>query len=687
MERRTLATSTVAGRPLPLPAWATTTCEGFGSAATRLRSLTGLLLSLFARSADAVIDSTGDAFLRDQRNSLDRMASQGTLLEHFHRYRAGDTNQSRALDMHTDAGLLQVLLVRWRAQGANPGELSRKQEPYTSGLEVQLPNGQLINAEVEMMPSDSNGGALLFLVGQGAENWLSHLGLRAAPHAVSVGNDWARQERLVYGVMLLPPPEWKLTAPGDGIPDQATFADFWSRAQRALQGDGREDSEIALDGCMSSTLLERRLVDLSSSCQAGSIYCWMQCQAVPKDIGCSFEEAVCMSNTRKQLCPAGPPHDPSCVPTCPPTDDLVLEVTAGENGSSGIYKAEGEHGGKRLYSKMQVDGSPFAGKVQWDSDYKMWVLFGEGYKDSMVLYFSEMDTQAPPKQDWQIYLGAPPTPRLSFTQDGNKSEPDTGPSEDAGFCNGILTDMHMSGFEVARQSVPCIIFFFQGLELTSAWKFVLAMLATILLGILVEFMVAARRWSAPGPSKRGTLFKWKLSRRGTKAWSLLLYAVTRALGYLVMLVTMTYSVELFLSVIVGLTAGHAIFNLETPADSDATPCCAASSGPVEGVRQGEKADSAWPSKGSVAKINIEGMTCNSCINTVRHAIEALDEVEKVLQISLNGLAVLQLRSSAGNAVSPEDDLASVCSAIEAVGFSACQSTLITEARHPNTPSS
>merc|ERR1712173_268972 len=52
-----------------------------------------------------------------------------------------------------------------------------------------------------------------------------------------------------------------------------------------------------------------------------------------------------------------------------------------------------------------------------------------------------------------------------------------------------------------------------------------------------------------------------------------LYTLTRAPGYLVMLIAMTYSVELFLAVLVGLTVGHWLFNLDVAAGEDLTACC------------------------------------------------------------------------------------------------------------------
>jgi hypothetical protein len=55
---------------------------------------------------------------------------------------------------------------------------------------------------------------------------------------------------------------------------------------------------------------------------------------------------------------------------------------------------------------------------------------------------------------------------------------------------------------------------------------------------------------------------------------LICFGLNLFLGYLAMLVAMTYSVELFLCVLVGIVAGHAVFNLGTPVGETIDPCCA-----------------------------------------------------------------------------------------------------------------
>merc|ERR1712029_472405 len=53
-----------------------------------------------------------------------------------------------------------------------------------------------------------------------------------------------------------------------------------------------------------------------------------------------------------------------------------------------------------------------------------------------------------------------------------------------------------------------------------------------------------------------------------------LFGVNIASGYFAMLVAMTYSVELFICMIVGLVIGHGIFNTGAVVGESVDPCCA-----------------------------------------------------------------------------------------------------------------
>jgi len=134
------------------------------------------------------------------------------------------------------------------------------------------------------------------------------------------------------------------------------------------------------------------------------------------------------------------------------------------------------------------------------------------------------------------------------------------------FCRGGGVDMHMGGFTSALASLDgsaeCLCLFFASWKLDTRLKFVMGCVSVFLLGALIEYCTSLRR----------ELFKQKLSRR-REVFALCLHCVQLALAYLVMLAAMTYSVELFIMVLAGLTVGHGLFNLRAPPPLSTDPCC------------------------------------------------------------------------------------------------------------------
>jgi hypothetical protein len=133
--------------------------------------------------------------------------------------------------------------------------------------------------------------------------------------------------------------------------------------------------------------------------------------------------------------------------------------------------------------------------------------------------------------------------------------------------------MFMDGFSSGTDSnQPCVAFFFETWSLKSPGLVFAACLFTVFLGMSIELCAKLRR-KVRGEGRR---------RRGdwtTTLLTLTLYAFQVTAGYLLMLVSMTYHVPLFLSVILGLTLGHAVFSVYS-ADgggkitAGTTACCA-----------------------------------------------------------------------------------------------------------------
>lgn len=128
-----------------------------------------------------------------------------------------------------------------------------------------------------------------------------------------------------------------------------------------------------------------------------------------------------------------------------------------------------------------------------------------------------------------------------------------------GFCNGHLTAMHVTGFVWGAEEVPCLVYLSPGMELTTALKFWPAVVASAIIGVLFEFAVMRRRQLVSRPPSTQFLCTYRV----------LAYASTTTLGYLMMLVAMTYSYELFLAAIGGCTLGHALFNMSSRVATEA----------------------------------------------------------------------------------------------------------------------
>ena len=143
------------------------------------------------------------------------------------------------------------------------------------------------------------------------------------------------------------------------------------------------------------------------------------------------------------------------------------------------------------------------------------------------------------------------------------------------YCYGS-TSMYMHGFQ--WQGTTCVAYLFPSWVLNTPGKFAAAAIGTIFFGILLEASIYLRRIftsyvstkaaSGQGLGATGATGKWKytLASAGT-------YMVQLTLGYLIMLVIMTYSAPLFIAVIVGLGSGHVLFTiLRSRQEKKSCPC-------------------------------------------------------------------------------------------------------------------
>ncbi|GMH68339.1 hypothetical protein TrST_g1651 [Triparma strigata] len=142
----------------------------------------------------------------------------------------------------------------------------------------------------------------------------------------------------------------------------------------------------------------------------------------------------------------------------------------------------------------------------------------------------------------------------------------TSPSSSADFCSGDGTDMFMDGYQFALTgNSQCLNFLVPSFTLNSGMKFSLALVLSFALGVGVEALATFRR----------SVFR--TSRlKGTNSRKLLtvLHGSQALLGYLLMCLAMSYSVEVLGSVVVGLMTGHWFFNGADAFSEKSDPCCA-----------------------------------------------------------------------------------------------------------------
>lgn len=139
------------------------------------------------------------------------------------------------------------------------------------------------------------------------------------------------------------------------------------------------------------------------------------------------------------------------------------------------------------------------------------------------------------------------------------------------YCYG-QTAMYMQGF--SWEGTTCLVYLFSSWVIKSRAALLLSCIGTIVFGIFTEYVIRKRR----------TVLKHFFDPRKRLAMSALLYGCQLTLGYMLMLVVMSYSGPLVLSVITGLVSGHIIWNysdatVKNEKNTDvlvfegSTPCC------------------------------------------------------------------------------------------------------------------
>jgi Ctr copper transporter family len=147
-------------------------------------------------------------------------------------------------------------------------------------------------------------------------------------------------------------------------------------------------------------------------------------------------------------------------------------------------------------------------------------------------------------------------------------------SNGTSFCrnDGMNMAMYMDGWHWSTtSSLDCLSYLVPAWRLDTRWKFHGALLYTFGLAVLLSAVSSVRVGVVASNS---TVTTNTIPQTGTNKSSaallllLFLYAMQALLGYALMLVVMTYSIELLLAVIAGLVTGHVVWAAAARPDHD-----------------------------------------------------------------------------------------------------------------------
>jgi len=245
--------------------------------------------------------------------------------------------------------------------------------------------------------------------------------------------------------------------------------------------------------------------------------------------------------------------------------------------------------------------------------------------------------------------------------------------DDEPYCKGTGTNMMMSGFTwVPKGSNPCMILFFESWLIDSDFKLVISLFGVFILGVLNSFANQYRDY----------VWKWWHKKNRGKNDTTLSYlihtslgALQLSIGYLLMLVAMTYVFVYFAAAVLGLAFGQVIVASRSGAVSlnaaQIDSCCGSLRSGTMNSTDLEKYVAVIDDDEEIGenfeeiKLEIEGMTCASCVQTVRSALSNVSGVRSVAVILGSPKSYATIRH-----LGVRNDTNIFLQAVENVGFDA-----------------
>jgi hypothetical protein len=129
------------------------------------------------------------------------------------------------------------------------------------------------------------------------------------------------------------------------------------------------------------------------------------------------------------------------------------------------------------------------------------------------------------------------------------------------FCKGMMSmTMSMGGFQwslFGKEAADCLTYFVSSWTLDSRGKFQGAIIYSFLLAVLTEWFTSVLKHLVVALPRNSKWRRWILA---------MVYGAQHLLGYIIMMVAMSYSFELFFSLITGLMVGSLLFKNDNDTD-------------------------------------------------------------------------------------------------------------------------
>jgi len=141
------------------------------------------------------------------------------------------------------------------------------------------------------------------------------------------------------------------------------------------------------------------------------------------------------------------------------------------------------------------------------------------------------------------------------------------------FCEGDMgMVMYMDGFRwTHKEGNSCLNLYFGTWTLNSKGKLMAAMVGVFLIALLTEGISKFRQNLS---LRARDITTPQSERRRIAVFQTFLHGIHAFIGYIIMLATMTFSLELLFCVIFGLTTGYFVFDGEGYSHISTNPCCA-----------------------------------------------------------------------------------------------------------------